>query len=107
MVEIGRIDSEKSQSIVDRTIFEQWQQDNNLFISTRACKKVEQLIKNQNLVIVAGHSGSGKSAIIQHIALKYRSQGWTVKPIYEVRELINDCLLIQIICNRVYECLSP
>lgn len=44
---------------------------------------------------MAGHSGSGKSAIIQHIALKYRSQGWTVKPIYEVRELINDCVLIQ------------
>lgn len=44
---------------------------------------------------MAGHSGSGKSAIIQHIALKYRSQGWIVKPIYEVRELINDDLLIQ------------
>lgn len=41
-----------------------------------------------------GHSGSGKSAIIQHIALKYRSQGWIVKPIYEVRELINSCMLI-------------
>uniref|UniRef100_K1QTQ8 Ankyrin-1 n=1 Tax=Magallana gigas TaxID=29159 RepID=K1QTQ8_MAGGI len=85
-----------NESTVERIIFEQWEQDNNLFISTKACKKVEQLIKDQNAVIVAGHSGSGKSAIIQHIALKYRSQGWIVKPIYEVRELINYCLLIQI-----------
>ncbi|XP_065929084.1 uncharacterized protein [Magallana gigas] len=77
-----------------RCIFEQWQQDNNMFISTKACKKVEQLINNQNLVIVAGHSGSGKSAIIQHIALKYRSQGWIVRPIYEVSELIKDSLSI-------------
>uniref|UniRef100_A0A8W8ML17 Novel STAND NTPase 3 domain-containing protein n=1 Tax=Magallana gigas TaxID=29159 RepID=A0A8W8ML17_MAGGI len=77
-----------------RCIFEQWQQDNNMFISTKACKKVGQLINNQNLVIVAGHSGSGKSAIIQHIALKYRSQGWIVRPIYEVSELIKDSLSI-------------
>lgn len=33
-------------------------------------------------------------AIVQHIALKYRSQGWIVRPIYEVRELINDSLPI-------------
>lgn len=41
------------------------------------------------MVIVEGHSGSGKSAIIQHIALEYRSQGWIVKPIYKVKEIIN------------------
>lgn len=44
---------------------------------------------------MAGHSGSGKSAIIQHIALKYRCQEWIVRPIYNVKELINDSLLIQ------------
>ena len=38
---------------------------------------------------MTGHSGSGKSAIIQHIALKYRKQGWVVKPIYKVEEMHN------------------
>lgn len=76
-----------SESPVDRDIFKQWQEDNNTFISTRACTEVETLIKNQSLVVVTGNSGSGKSVIIQHIALSYRGQGWTVKPIYEVSEI--------------------
>lgn len=35
-----------------------------------------------------GNSGSGKSTIIQHIALKYRERGWNVKPVNEVNEII-------------------
>lgn len=46
------------------------------------------MTENQNLVIVAGHSGYRKSAIIQHIALKYREQGWTVKPVNKVEEIL-------------------
>uniref|UniRef100_A0A8W8IEG8 Novel STAND NTPase 3 domain-containing protein n=1 Tax=Magallana gigas TaxID=29159 RepID=A0A8W8IEG8_MAGGI len=65
----------------------QWQDDNRQFVSTRACKEVEKLIKSQNLVVVTGNSGSGKSAIIHHIALCFRSQGWKVKPVYNVKEI--------------------
>uniref|UniRef100_A0A8W8IGG9 Novel STAND NTPase 3 domain-containing protein n=1 Tax=Magallana gigas TaxID=29159 RepID=A0A8W8IGG9_MAGGI len=75
------------ESPVDRAIFMQWQDDNRQFVSTRACKEVEKLIKSQNLVVVTGNSGSGKSAIIQHIALCFRSQGWKVKPVYNVKEI--------------------
>ncbi|XP_052703942.1 uncharacterized protein LOC128180116 isoform X2 [Crassostrea angulata] len=67
------------ESRIEKAIFDQWKQDEVCFILTKACEEVEKLIINRNLVIVAGHSGSGKSAIIQHIALKYREQGWTVK----------------------------
>lgn len=59
-----------------------------MFIPTTACKEVESLINKQNLVIVVGHSGSEKSAIIQHIALKYRSQGWAVKPVTRVDKIL-------------------
>lgn len=38
---------------------------------------------------MTGHSGSGKSAIIQHIALKYRERGWSVKPIQGVKDIVN------------------
>lgn len=67
---------------------EDWEKENKLFVPTRACEEVEKRVNSQNLVIVTGHSGSGKSAIIQHIALKYKSKGWTVKPIYEIMEII-------------------
>ena len=36
---------------------------------------------------MAGHSGSGKSSIIQHIALKYRKEGWVVKPVDTIEEI--------------------
>lgn len=47
------------------------------------------MTENNNLVIVAGHSGYGKSAIIQHVALKYRKHGWTVIPVNKVEEIVN------------------
>uniref|UniRef100_A0A8W8IKW1 DZIP3-like HEPN domain-containing protein n=1 Tax=Magallana gigas TaxID=29159 RepID=A0A8W8IKW1_MAGGI len=66
------------ESRIEKAIFDQWKQDDIDFISTKACKEVEKNIKSRNLVIVAGHSGSGKSAIIQHISLQYREQDWTL-----------------------------
>lgn len=69
-------------------IFELWQQENTMFIPTKASKAVEKITETTNLVIVTGNSGSGKSAIIQHIALKYRERGWNVKPVNEVNEII-------------------
>ncbi|XP_078330515.1 uncharacterized protein LOC144624533 [Crassostrea virginica] len=39
------------------------------------------------MVIVTGYSGSGKSAIIQHIALQYRGHGWIVKPVYSFKDI--------------------
>uniref|UniRef100_A0A8W8IKB6 Novel STAND NTPase 3 domain-containing protein n=1 Tax=Magallana gigas TaxID=29159 RepID=A0A8W8IKB6_MAGGI len=75
------------ESRIEKAIFDQWKQDEVCFILTKACEEVEKLFKSRSLVIVAGHSGSGKSAIIQHIALKYREQGWTVKR--EKQEILN------------------
>uniref|UniRef100_A0A8W8IKX2 Novel STAND NTPase 3 domain-containing protein n=1 Tax=Magallana gigas TaxID=29159 RepID=A0A8W8IKX2_MAGGI len=75
---------------MEKSIFDQWEQDESCFISTNACEEVEKIIKSRNLVIVGGHSGSGKSAIIQHIALKYRKQGWTVRRVTEVKEIVNE-----------------
>nr|XP_034332339.1 uncharacterized protein LOC105325316 isoform X2 [Crassostrea gigas]XP_034332340.1 uncharacterized protein LOC105325316 isoform X3 [Crassostrea gigas] len=76
------------ESQPDLDFFNWWQEEHGMFIPTKACEEVESLINTQNLVIVVGHSGSGKSAIIQHIALKYRSQGWAVKPVTRVDKII-------------------
>ena len=46
------------------------------------------MIETKRYVIVTGHSGSGKSAIIQHIALKYREKGWVVKPVETIDPII-------------------
>lgn len=49
---------------------------------------------------MTGNSGSGKSAIIQHIALSYRGQGWTVKPIYEISEITKACCSLDKFHNK-------
>lgn len=70
--------------------FDQWQQDDLTFVSTKACKDVKHKLKAENLIIVTGHSGSGKSAIIHHIAVKYRKkEGWIVKLVNDVVEFRN------------------
>lgn len=75
------------ESSPETSYFNQWQQDDSTFVSTKSCKDVEHKLKAQNLIIVTGHSGSGKSAIIHHIAVKYRKQeGWIVKLVNDVVE---------------------
>nr|XP_034319162.1 ankyrin repeat and KH domain-containing protein mask-like [Crassostrea gigas] len=86
--QITPLKNEESQ--IYEAIFEQWKKEDSCFISTKASKKVEKYIKSENLVIVAGHSGSGKSAIIQHTALKYREQGWTVKRVKEEEDIVRE-----------------
>eukprot|EP00105_Crassostrea_gigas_P038184 XP_019922332.1 PREDICTED: uncharacterized protein LOC109618629 [Crassostrea gigas] len=72
---------------IEKAIFGQWEQEDDFFIPTKAFKEVEKHIKSSNLVIVTGHSGSGKSAIIQHIALKHKKQGWTVRRIQKIDDI--------------------
>lgn len=84
-----KLDPIREESQLDQVVFEDWEDIDSKFIETKACKSVESLIQKENLVIVVGHSGSGKSATIQHIALKYRSKGWVVKKAYEVKDAID------------------
>ncbi|XP_078311621.1 uncharacterized protein LOC144618795 isoform X2 [Crassostrea virginica] len=78
---------DKKTELEFEEIFRQWQEDDALFVTTAAAKEVDNVVETNNLVIVAGHSGSGKSAIIQHIALRKMEQGWVVKPMYSVEEI--------------------
>ena len=58
-----------------------------MFVPTKASKEVGKMVKYKSLVIIAGHSGCGKTAIVQHIALRYRRHGWLIKPVDTVKEI--------------------
>lgn len=77
-----------TESFYEEAAYKQWTKDDRDFVQTRAYDEVKKRIKGQNLVVVSGDSGSGKSAIIQHIALKYNKKGWSVKPLSDVQELV-------------------
>nr|XP_022295697.1 uncharacterized protein LOC111105620 isoform X3 [Crassostrea virginica] len=70
-----------------KDLFREWQREDKFFVSTRACKEIERQIKTKNFVVVAGHSGYGKSAIVHHIAVDYRAKRWYVKPVEKVDEI--------------------
>lgn len=78
-----------TELLLDRILIEQWKEDNKHFVETKASKEVENLTNSQNLVIVTGDVGSGKSAIMINIALKYRNEDWTVKPVKKVKYMID------------------
>uniref|UniRef100_A0A8W8NMA8 Novel STAND NTPase 3 domain-containing protein n=1 Tax=Magallana gigas TaxID=29159 RepID=A0A8W8NMA8_MAGGI len=92
----------EEESGIDEAMFDQWKQEDSCFISTKTCKELEKIVKHRNLVIVAGHSGSGKSAIIQHIALKYKEQGWTVRRVKVVKDILDYCYSSRFQKNKTF-----
>ncbi|XP_078311884.1 uncharacterized protein LOC144618852 isoform X2 [Crassostrea virginica] len=68
-------------------VFDQWKAEDVLFVQTKATEQVEKMIETRNLVIVTGHSGSGKSATVHHIALKHRIEGWAIKSVDTIEEI--------------------
>ncbi|XP_061193926.1 uncharacterized protein LOC133202172 [Saccostrea echinata] len=78
----------RGDTTLEKDILESWREDDRMFVPTTASEFVEEKIKSQNLVTVVGNSGCGKTAIIQHIALKYKEEkGWDIKPVDEVKEI--------------------
>lgn len=80
---------------------QEWQKEDDFFVSTRACKKVEEVITNHRTVLVTGQAGSGKSAIIQHIALKYKNEGWIVKSLSKLVEIKQEINLKRNLRNKI------
>ncbi|XP_062595836.1 uncharacterized protein LOC134257209 [Saccostrea cucullata] len=83
--------SEDKENILVKEILDNWREDDVAFIPTRASEAVQKKLKSLNLITVVGNSGSGKSAIIQHIALILKEQGWNVIPVDKVEEIKKIC----------------
>lgn len=64
----------------------QWKKENGDFYSTQVCKEVEQRLTTHSVVMVIGHPGTGKSAIIQHIALQYKKEKWILEPLQSITD---------------------
>lgn len=58
-----------------------WYEKDKKFSVTRVTRKIEKMLKEKNCVLVIGSSGSGKSAIIRHLALKlFNEDGFDIVP---------------------------
>ncbi|CAG2246552.1 unnamed protein product [Mytilus edulis] len=52
-------------------LLKDWQDNDRLFVDTKAAQNTANLLKTNNYVIVFGGLGVGKTAILRHIALKF------------------------------------
>lgn len=63
---------------------EDWRKDEETFLETKAANTVGERIKTQNIVVVTGSSGSGKSSIVHHIAFELqRTEKYDIIPVLE------------------------
>lgn len=67
----------------------QWKKENSDFYSTQIYKEVEKRLTTHSVVMVIGHPGTGKSAIIQHIALQYKKEKWILEPLQSITDFEN------------------
>ncbi|XP_076108937.1 uncharacterized protein LOC143076925 [Mytilus galloprovincialis] len=59
---------------------EQWKEDDHTFVSIEAEKEVMETILTESCTIIIGNSGTGKSFLSRHVALKMMKQGYIVIP---------------------------
>ncbi|XP_063448387.1 uncharacterized protein LOC134727922 [Mytilus trossulus] len=59
-----------------------------MFIETNIAKSVLKCIKNNGCVVVTGSSGTGKSSLVRHVALRMQEGDYDVLPITSPKEII-------------------
>ncbi|XP_062605992.1 uncharacterized protein LOC134267803 [Saccostrea cucullata] len=65
-----------------------WEKEDQVFVEIKPSTAVETFIRENPCVVVVGHPGSGKSAIIHHIALKLGREGFSIIPINRPEDIL-------------------
>ncbi|CAC5424995.1 unnamed protein product [Mytilus coruscus] len=58
----------------------QWSEDDQKFVNTEAEKKVMEAVMTKSCTTIIGNSGTGKTFLSRHIALKMMEQGYIIIP---------------------------
>ncbi|CAC5377619.1 unnamed protein product [Mytilus coruscus] len=84
MLQIGRTTAKEKKEKYARehhnVLIDQWINDDETFVCTRAADEVLKRIKNDISVIVSGNSGVGKTATMRHVALLLKKEGFRIIP---------------------------
>ncbi|VDH89240.1 CDK inhibitor PHO81 [Mytilus galloprovincialis] len=68
-------------------LIEQWRNEDDSFVCTRAADEVLKRIRNDISVIVSGNSGVGKTATMRHVALLLKKEGYRIIPVCTPEDL--------------------
>ncbi|XP_063406049.1 uncharacterized protein LOC134690009 [Mytilus trossulus] len=85
---------EQTENVIPRNIqdqhnvlIEQWRNEDDSFVCTRAADEVLKRIRNNISVIVSGNSGVGKTATMRHVALLLKKEGYRIIPTCTPKDL--------------------
>ncbi|XP_061190483.1 uncharacterized protein LOC133198405 [Saccostrea echinata] len=98
-IEINSDDVKTLQCVIPQNVKAQheeeyirrWKEEDSVFIETHAFSKMLKRVRQQPYVTFVGVPGSGKSATVQHIALKLQKEGYEVVPVLDFRDLRQYC----------------
>ncbi|XP_071178364.1 uncharacterized protein [Mytilus edulis] len=65
-----------------------WTEDDKMFIETNGAKSVLKCIKENGCVVVTGSSGTGKSSLMRHVALRMQEEGFVILPVTNPEKII-------------------
>ncbi|XP_076105867.1 uncharacterized protein LOC143074202 [Mytilus galloprovincialis] len=65
-----------------------WTEDDKMFIETNGAKSVLKCIKENGCVVVTGSSGTGKSSLMRHVALRMQEEGYVILPVTNPEKII-------------------
>ncbi|XP_063448361.1 uncharacterized protein LOC134727895 [Mytilus trossulus] len=65
-----------------------WAEDDKMFIETNGAKSVLKRIKENGCVVVTGSSGTGKSSLVRHVALRMQ-ESYEIIPITNPEDIIH------------------
>ena len=68
-------------------IIENWTKQDENFIETEAFRHTFDECQQSSFITITGNSGSGKSAIANHIALKLNKEGYNILPVTSLEEV--------------------
>ncbi|XP_052079120.1 uncharacterized protein LOC127717492 [Mytilus californianus] len=70
------------------TLVETWIKDDESFYETPGSELVYDKMKDCSCIMVTSNSGLGKTAIIRHIALKFKHEGFEIVPVESPEDII-------------------
>ncbi|CAC5414088.1 unnamed protein product [Mytilus coruscus] len=69
-------------------ILVEWNDNDKMFITTRAAKHVLKCLKENSCVTITASSGVGKTAILRHVALQMSTEGYDVLLVTEPGDIV-------------------
>ncbi|CAG2256316.1 unnamed protein product [Mytilus edulis] len=78
----------KNIAEANASLVETWLQDDESFYETKGSQHVYDKVKDCCCIVVTASSGLGKTAIIRHIAFKFKLEGFEIVPVESPEDII-------------------